>query len=183
MGNRLSRIVTRTGDGGETGLADGSRIEKDSERIHCIGDIDELNSALGVVLGHDLKPELRNMLLETQQMLFNLGGELAMPGTEVITAENVARIEEWLESLNRDLPPLKEFILPSGQPPVGVIHLARAICRRAERSVIALSRSEPCNPATRIYLNRLSDLLFVMARAVARATGTGEVYWNNPGFR
>ena len=180
MGNRLTRIVTRTGDGGETGLADGTRIEKDSERIASIGDIDELNSAIGVVLGHQLSPRVRTILIEIQHELFNLGGELAMPETAVITEADVLKLEGWIASFNDEMPALKEFILPSGQAPVGAIHLARAICRRAERSIVSLGRSEPGNPATRVYLNRLSDLLFVMARTVARESGAGEVYWHNP---
>jgi cob(I)alamin adenosyltransferase len=131
------------------------------------------------VLGQQLPPRIRSILLEIQHDLFNLGGELAMPDTAVMTEGDVLKLEDWIATFNSELPPLKEFILPSGQAPVGAIHLARAICRRAERAVVRLAHSEPDNLATRIYLNRLSDLLFIMARAVARESGGGEVLWNN----
>ncbi len=177
MGHRLSRIYTRTGDGGTTGLADGSRLAKDSARIEAIGEIDELNCQLGALLEQEgLGGELAEALTEVQHRLFDLGGELAVPGTAVLAGDDVTRLEQLLDRLNADLPPLKEFILPGGGPAACAAHLARAVCRRAERRLIALAREEPVNEASRSYLNRLSDLLFVAARVLARA-GRGEVYW------
>ena len=177
MGNRLSRIVTRTGDAGETGLGDGSRTPKDSLRIVAIGEVDELNSALGVVLAEALPEAIRAVLLTVQHDLFDLGGELCLPGQSLVQAGQVAQLEEWVETFNADLPPLKEFVLPGGTRPAAMIHLARAICRRAERAVVHLGHAEALTPAPRQYLNRLSDLLFVLGRVLNRAGGGGDVLW------
>jgi cob(I)alamin adenosyltransferase len=180
MGNRLTRIYTRTGDGGETGLADGTRISKDAPRIVAIGDVDELNSAIGIVLGQELPGRVKEALLEVQNDLFDLGGELSLPGALIVTADQGAKLEGWIDEFNTDLPPLKEFILPSGGAATAACHLARAICRRAERALVGLAGMETVNGAARIYLNRLSDLLFVIARTLAREKGQGEVYWRKP---
>lgn len=176
MGHRLSRIYTRTGDDGSTGLADGSRVPKDSLRIQAIGEVDELNSHLGVVLAHDLPPAMRECLIDVQHALFDIGGELAVPGASTVTARYVAGLETTLDTFNADLPPLKEFILPGGGPAAAFTHVARAACRRAERRLLALSRVEAVSEHSRRYLNRLSDLLFVLARVLARAAG-GEPCW------
>ena len=181
MGHRLSRIYTRTGDAGTTGLADGSRVDKDSRRMEALGDVDELNSQIGVLLSHPLPDELRETLLDVQHALFDVGGELAIPGAETLTAAYVESIERALDALNDPLPPLKEFILPGGGPGAVAAHVARATCRRAERHLVALARDEAVNEHSRRYVNRLSDLLFVIARILARA-GEGEVYWE-PGRR
>lgn len=178
MANRLTRITTRSGDDGTTGLADGSRLAKDSSRIEAIGALDELNSALGVVALHvDTGAEGGELLRRIQNRLFDLGGELALPGTEVLGEAQVARLEQAIETLNADLPPLEEFVLPGGGHGAAYCHQARAICRRAERELWRLSRSEPLNPNSRKYLNRLSDLLFVLARTLARQDGGSEITW------
>lgn len=179
MGNRLSKITTHTGDDGTTGLADGSRTGKSSARIRAIGDIDELNSVLGMVAAHeDLPTVIGETLLTIQHVLFDIGGELSLPGRSFIAEEDVQSLETRLEEHNRELPPLKEFILPGGTPAAAVCHLARTVCRRAERHLIGLSREEDgINPATLVYLNRLSDLLFVMARVLARQNGGTEICW------
>lgn len=178
MGNRLSKIVTRTGDDGSTGLGDGTRVRKDSARIEACGSVDELNSSLGVVLAIDVLPgAIAAQLLEVQHDLFDLGGELSIPGHRLVSAAHVERLEGAVARCNADLPPLKEFILPGGGPAAAACHMARTICRRAERSVWALATIETVNPATTRYLNRLSDLLFVMARLLARHERGGEVLW------
>lgn len=179
MGHRLSRIYTRTGDEGTTALSNGARIDKDSPRIEAMGDVDEVNSAIGMVLAYDLRESLRNCLTEIQHKLFDLGGELSMPGYETIRAEDVAAIEQDIDSFNADLPKLKEFILPGGGQAAAACHLARTICRRAERRMVTLSRQEDINPQGRIYLNRLSDLLFVVCRILARDEGGAEVLWRH----
>ena len=176
MGHRLSKIYTRTGDQGTTGLADGSRVEKDSVRLQAIGAVDELNSFVGAILVHQLPDEVRNCLVDVQHALFDLGGELATPSAVMLTEAYVAGLEEALDQLNADLTPLKEFILPGGGAAAVACHIARAVCRRAERSILALARSEAVNDISRAYVNRLSDLLFVVARMLARREG-GEVYW------
>lgn len=177
MGHRLSKITTRTGDDGTTGLGDGSRVKKTCARIEAIGAVDELNSAIGVLLVHDIPQNIRSTLTDIQHNLFDLGGELSIPGRIVITDEQVGRLETFLEGLNTDLPPLKEFILPGGSPAAAICHLARTVCRRAERCVIQLGEIETINSATIRYLNRLSDLLFVAARALNRHAGHTDVLW------
>lgn len=177
MGNRLSKIYTRTGDKGSTGLGDGSRVDKDNLRVEAYGTVDELNSAIGVVLAAKLPPRLRQCLTRAQHELFDLGGELCMPGTTLIPASFVDGLERDLDVFNADLPPLKEFILPGGSEAAARCHLARTIARRAERRVVSLSRQETVNEATIRYLNRLSDLLFVIARVLARSEGGSEVLW------
>ena len=179
MGNRLSRIYTRTGDDGSTGLGDGSRIEKDSLRIEAIGTLDELNSAIGVLLCNPLPESVQPALIAIQHTLFDLGGELCIPGTLVIADDRVTALEQTLDTLNADLPPLKEFILPGGSTPAAACHLARAVCRRCERRVHSLSRAESVNPVAMQYLNRLSDLLFVMARHLNKAAGKPDVLWQH----
>jgi len=183
MGNRLSKIYTRTGDDGTTGLGDGSRTPKDSRRVEAFGTVDELNSVIGVVVaelnGTDGLEPLASLLLDIQHHLFDLGGELCIPGSEMIGDGHIERLEAELDRLNESLPRLKEFILPGGSPAAAHAHLARTVCRRAERRVIALARHEPVNEPAIRFLNRLSDLLFVIARTAARASGAGEVLWNH----
>ncbi|MDQ5910500.1 MAG: Corrinoid adenosyltransferase [Pseudomonadota bacterium] len=181
MGNRLSKIYTRTGDQGTTGLGSGERVAKDCPRIEAIGAVDELNCAVGRVLTHDLRSEVAECLAEVQHRLFDLGGELSIPGYEAIKAEDVVVLEAALNNFNEQLPPLKEFILPGGSRGAADCHIARAICRRAERRVISLAREETVNEPAQIYLNRLSDLLFVLCRVIARDEGGIEVLWRNPG--
>jgi cob(I)alamin adenosyltransferase len=177
VGNRLSKIVTRTGDNGSTGLANGARVPKESARIEACGAVDELNSALGVLLSTDLPASMAQQLLEIQHDLFDLGGELAIPGSVVISAKQVEGIEALVESWNAELPPLREFVLPGGGAAAASCHLARSICRRAERRCWALSRGEPLGPQALRYLNRLSDLLFILARVLARRATGSEVMW------
>jgi len=179
MGHRLSKITTRTGDSGETGLGDGARVAKDHPRVVALGDVDELNSALGLVLAEDVPKEVRGALAEAQHDLLDLGGELSIPGHALLKPARVLFLEECLASLNEDLPPLKEFILPGGSRAAAAAHLARTVCRRAERSVVALGRKETVGEPARQYLNRLSDLLFVMARVLNRAAGVGDVQWRH----
>jgi cob(I)alamin adenosyltransferase len=180
MAHRLSKITTRTGDAGETGLGDGSRVSKAAARVQALGDVDELNSSLGVLLAEDGLPQpLREALLEVQQALFDLGGELSIPGHRLLAEGAVARLEEWLAEWNAELSPLKEFILPGGTRAAAAAHLARTVCRRAERSLVALGAAEPVGAAARRYLNRLSDLLFVAARSINRAAGRGDVQWRH----
>jgi len=179
MGNRLTKIYTRTGDDGSTGLSDGTRIAKYHPRVEAIGAVDELNSAIGIVLTHAPPAAVSAMLTGIQHTLFDLGGELSMPDTICIRDEQVTRLEQWLDSLNADLPPLKEFILPGGSPAAAACHLARTICRRAERRLHTLSLGEAVNPAATGYLNRLSDLLFVIARELNRVAGTPDVFWKH----
>ncbi len=176
-GNRLSKIVTRTGDGGTTGLGDGSRTTKDSLRIDAIGEVDELNSGLGVLLCEDLPEPVRAALLDIQHDLFDLGGELCLPGMNVIKDSQVERLEDLVEAFNADLPMLKEFILPGGTRAAALAHLSRTVCRRVERSMVRLHRAEPLPDAARRYVNRLSDLLFVLGRVLNRAGGRGDVLW------
>src|SRR5690606_41692630 len=178
MGNRLSKIYTRTGDQGSTGLGDGSRVPKNSLRIEAIGTVDELNSAVGVLLA-ELKPEdaLTSPLKWIQNDLFDLGGELSIPGYQIISESHVLRLESWLDELNTELPPLKNFILPGGSKAAAYCHLARSICRRAERVMVGVAQNEQINPQGNIYLNRLSDLLFVCARILARRDGRQEILW------
>ena len=177
MGHRLSRITTRTGDKGETGLGDGSRVAKDSARIAALGDVDELNSSIGLLLAEPLPETVRIVLVAVQHDLFDLGGEIAVPGTACLTQRQIARLEDTLDGWNRDLPPLKEFILPGGARPAALAHLARTVCRRAERSLVTLARTDGVSESARIYLNRLSDLLFVLGRVLNRAAGGSDVLW------
>jgi cob(I)alamin adenosyltransferase len=179
MGHRLSRIVTRTGDAGTTGLGDGTRVAKDSPRIAAIGDVDELNSTLGLLLAEELAPELRDELVSVQHDLFDLGGELSIPGHAAIGDEHVARLEAAIERHNAPLAPLKEFILPGGTRAAALAHVARTVCRRAERSVVHLASASPVSDPVRRYLNRLSDLLFVLARTLNRSAGRGDVLWRH----
>jgi cob(I)alamin adenosyltransferase len=182
MGNRLTKICTRTGDNGTTGLGDGSRTGKDDPRIEAIGSIDELNSLLGLLLSHELPGDMQARLSRVQHCLFDLGGELCLPGQSariVLGVEQAGELETALDELNADLPPLKEFILPGGSPAAAVCHLARTVCRRAERRVVSLDRTGAVNPAAIAYLNRLSDLLFVMARQLNRLAGKPDVYWRH----
>jgi cob(I)alamin adenosyltransferase len=178
MGHRLSKITTRTGDAGDTGLADGSRVAKDSARIAALGEVDELNSMIGVLLAEELPAAVREALVGVQHDLFDLGGEMAIPGHALVTDAQVERLEKLTERFNADLAPLKEFILPGGSRAAALAHLARTVCRRAERSVVALARAEKVTAAARVYLNRLSDLLFVLGRALNRAAGGSDVLWN-----
>ncbi|MBI2277550.1 MAG: cob(I)yrinic acid a,c-diamide adenosyltransferase [Dechloromonas sp.] len=176
-GNRLSKIVTRTGDAGTTGLGDGSRTTKDSLRIDAMGEVDELNSSLGVLLCEELPDPVRSALLDIQNDLFDLGGELCLPGMEVIKDVQVERLEQQVEIFNADLTMLKEFILPGGTRPAALAHLSRTVCRRAERAIVKLSTAEAVSSAARRYVNRLSDLLFILGRVLNRAGGRGDVLW------
>lgn len=177
MGNRLSKIATRTGDNGSTGLGDGSRVQKDSMRVHAMGDVDELNSHIGVLLCEPLPPELREELVSIQHDLFDLGGELCIPGYTLIADTHVARLDALLEKYNADLPPLKDFILPAGARSAALAHVCRTICRRAERSIVSLGNTETINENPRRYMNRLSDLMFVLSRVLNRFAGGGDVLW------
>jgi cob(I)alamin adenosyltransferase len=177
VGHRLSKIVTRTGDTGTTGLGDGSRVSKDSHRIDAIGSVDELNSAVGLLLAEALPQEVADCLVAVQHDLFDLGGELSIPGLESVTQAHVARLEADVERFNADLAPLKEFILPGGARTAALAHVARTMCRRAERALVALSATDPVTPTSRVYVNRLSDLLFVLARTLNRAAGRNDVLW------
>ena len=177
MGHRLSKIYTRTGDKGTTGLGDGSRVEKDHIRVEAFGTVDELNSAIGLVRAEALPEEMDSLLSQLQHTLFDLGGELSVPGYTIITQEDVTELENRLDEYNATLPMLKEFILPAGGRATAHCHLARAICRRAERRVYTLSRDEPVSTHSLAYLNRLSDLLFVVARILARFENGEEVLW------
>jgi cob(I)alamin adenosyltransferase len=177
MGHRLSKIVTRTGDAGTTGLGDGSRVPKDSVRIAAIGEIDELNSNLGVLLAEGLPADLAAALTAIQHDLFDLGSELAVPGYQVVGDDHVARLEAEVERLNATLGPLKEFVLPGGVRAAALAHVCRTVCRRAERGLVRLAGEAPVNTAARRYLNRLSDLLFVVARTLNRVAGRGDVLW------
>jgi cob(I)alamin adenosyltransferase len=177
MGNRLTQIATRTGDDGTTGLGDGTRVAKDDLRVDAMGHVDELNSTLGLLLTEDLPTEVRADLTDIQHDLFDLGGELCIPGYTMIAAAQVARLDARLAHHNAALPRLAEFILPGGTRAAALAHVARTVCRRAERAVVALGRVQPINDAPRQYLNRLSDLLFVLARVCNRATGGGDLLW------
>jgi cob(I)alamin adenosyltransferase len=180
MGNRLSKIYTRTGDDGTTGLGDGSRVPKDSPRVEAYGTVDELNSAIGVLLAlPQLPPAVTQCLTEVQHELFDMGGELCIPGHTAIRAAQITRLEEELDAFNEGLPPLKEFILPGGGPAAAACHLARTIARRAERRVWSLAKAQAVSAEVLKYLNRLSDLLFVMARVLARHERGTEVLWRH----
>ena len=183
MGQRLTQIATRTGDDGTTGLGDGSRVAKDHLRVQAMGDVDELNSTLGVLLAEPLPDDVRELLVMIQHELFNLGGELSIPGFELLKAEAVVRLDEALERYNARLPKLQEFILPGGTRSAALAHVGRTVARRAERAVVALAAHEAVNAAPRQYLNRLSDLLFVLARTLNRANldglGGDDVYWRS----
>mgnify|MGYP001575020325 CR=1 FL=1 len=177
MGHRLSRIVTRTGDDGSTGLGDGTRTPKDALRVHALGEVDELNAALGVVLTEVLPEEIRTDLLAVQHDLFDLGAELCIPGHTALAAIHVERLDARLAHYNASLPPLAEFILPGGSRAAAQVHVARTVCRRAERGVVTLARNEAVQATALQYLNRLSDLLFVLARVINRSDGGSEVLW------
>lgn len=177
MGHRLSKIYTRTGDAGTTGLGDGSRTGKDSARIAALGDVDELNSLLGVILCESLPNEVRDLLTGIQHDLFDLGGEMSIPGATLLKASQPGRLEAAIDRYNGELSPLKEFILPGGTRAAALTHLARAVCRRAERAVVALAADEAVAAASREYLNRLSDLLFVLGRWLNKAAGGQDVLW------
>ena len=179
MGKRLTRITTRTGDDGTTGLGDGSRVEKDHPRVSVLGDIDELNSVIGVLLAEMLDEDLRDRLVEVQQHLFELGGEICIPGRTAVALEHVQFVDGAVDELNRLLPPLQEFILPSGNRAGALAHLCRSVCRRAERSLVALGRNETVNPLALQYLNRLSDFFFVLSRSINRRDGIAEAYWRS----
>ena len=183
MANRLSQIATRTGDDGTTGLGDGSRVPKDHLRIQAMGDVDELNSQIGVLLAEPLPGDVRELLVTIQHELFNLGGELCMPGYTLIKDEAVLRLDEALAHYNETLPRLKEFILPAGTRSAALAHVCRTVARRAERAVVTLAAQDTINAAPRQYLNRLSDLLFVLARVLNRANldglGGDDVYWHS----
>jgi len=179
MGNRLSKIYTRTGDDGTTGLGDGTRIAKDSARVAAYGTVDEANSALGVVLAADLPADISALLTTVQHQMFDLGGELCIPGHAAIFDADITALEDALDHHNAPLPPLKDFILPGGGEAAARCHLARTIVRRAERETVTLARHDAVRPQAIQYLNRLSDLLFVLSRVLARASGHGEVLWNH----
>ncbi|MCU7374747.1 cob(I)yrinic acid a,c-diamide adenosyltransferase [Paucibacter sp. O1-1] len=183
MANRLSQIATRTGDDGTTGLGDGSRVPKDHLRVQAMGDVDELNSQIGVLLAEPLPGDVRELLITIQHELFNLGGELCMPGYELLKMDAVLRLDEALAHYNAALPRLKEFILPAGTRSAAIAHVCRTVARRAERAVVTLAAQESINAAPRQYLNRLSDLLFVLARVLNRANldglGGDDVYWHS----
>jgi cob(I)alamin adenosyltransferase len=177
MGHRLSRIVTRTGDAGTTGLGDGSRVAKDAPRVAAIGTVDELNASLGALLAEDLPVPIAECLTAIQHDLFDLGGDLSITGSAAVTDAQVARLEDAVLHFNADLAPLKEFILPGGSRPAALAHVARTLCRRAERTLVALAGSETVGGPARRYVNRLSDLLFVLARALNRSAGRADVLW------
>jgi cob(I)alamin adenosyltransferase len=177
MGNRLSKIRTRTGDKGDTGLANGTRVAKDCLRMEAIGTVDELNSLLGLVLANDIDDEVFDALTDVQHELFDLGGELSVPDNDTLNELYVDRLDTLLDQLNCELPPLREFILPAGGPATAACHVARAVCRRTERRLVSLAREENVNPVSIVYLNRLSDLLFVIARVLARQEFGEEVLW------
>jgi cob(I)alamin adenosyltransferase len=177
MAPRLTKIYTRTGDGGTTGLADGARVPKDSPLIEAIGAVDELNAALGMLAAEALPDEVRSCIVDVQHDLFDLGGELSRPGHTILTDDYVARLERALDGFNRSLPPLKDFILPGGSRPAALAHVGRTVCRRAERRIVSLARKKSASPLAVRYLNRLSDLLFVLARVLNQTAGRGDVLW------
>jgi cob(I)alamin adenosyltransferase len=179
MGNRLSQIATRTGDAGTTGLGDNTRVSKHSLRVHAMGDVDELNSHIGVLLCETLPPAVRTLLVEIQHQLFNLGGELSIPGFELLKADAVIALDEALADHNEQLPRLQEFILPAGNRAASQAHVCRTVARRAERAVVALGAEEAIKETPRQYLNRLSDLMFVLARVLNRMNGGDDVYWKS----
>jgi cob(I)alamin adenosyltransferase len=179
MGNRLTQIATRTGDAGTTGLGDNSRVSKNSLRVHAMGDVDELNSHIGLLLCEPMAQDVRQLLVEIQHQLFNLGGELSIPGFELLKAEAVLALDEALTSYNKQLPRLQEFILPAGTRAASQSHVCRTVARRAERAVVALGNEEALKDNPRQYLNRLSDLMFVLARVLNRMDGGDDVYWKS----
>lgn len=179
MGHRLSKIATRTGDAGETGLGDGSRVPKDAARVAALGEVDELNSTLGVLLAEEVPEAMHAALQQVQQDLFDVGGELSIPGHAMVTEAQVLRLDALLEDWNAKLAPLKEFILPGGTRAAAAAHLARTVCRRAERAVVALGRTDAVGTPLRQYLNRLSDLLFVAGRVLNVHAGRGDVLWRH----
>ncbi len=179
MAHRLSKITTRTGDRGDTGLGDGSRVSKSSARVHALGELDELNSALGLVLAEDIPAELSEALSDIQHDLFDLGGEVSIPGHALLGDAQVERLEAAIERWNAELPALKEFILPGGTRAAAAAHLARTICRRAERSLVHLHGKDKVSDAALRYLNRLSDLLFIAGRRLNRAAGRTDVQWRH----
>ena len=179
MANRLTQIATRTGDNGTTGLGDNTRVSKDSLRVHAMGDVDELNSNIGVLLCEDMAADVRVLLVEVQHQLFNLGGELSIPGFELLKPDAVILLDTALEKYNADLPRLQEFILPAGTRAAALAHVCRTVARRAERAVVALDRAEALNESPRQYLNRLRDLLFVLSRVLNRMNGGDDVYWKS----
>ena len=179
MGNRLSKIYTKTGDDGTTGLGDGSRVAKDSARVGAYGAVDEANSCIGLVLASEIPDDVRSLLVSVQHQMFDLGGELCIPGHAAIFDADIERLEQHLDAFNEPLPALKDFILPGGGEAAARCHIARTVVRRAERDTVTLSRHDAVRPEAIRYLNRLSDLLFVLARVLARASGHGEVLWNH----
>ncbi|MBC7597452.1 MAG: cob(I)yrinic acid a,c-diamide adenosyltransferase [Polaromonas sp.] len=179
MANRLTQIATRTGDDGSTGLGDNTRVSKDSLRVHAMGEVDELNSQIGVLLCEEMPLDVRELLVEVQHQLFNLGGELSIPGFELLKPEAVVQLDAALEKYNAALPRLQEFILPAGTRAASLAHVCRTVARRAERAVVALDRAETLKESPRQYLNRLSDLLFVLSRVLNRMNGGDDVYWKS----
>ncbi len=179
MGNRLSKIYTRTGDDGTTGLGDGSRIDKDSLRVEAMGDADELNATIGLILTENISEHLKSTFTTVQHDLFNLGGEICMPGYEILTQNSIDALEEAIDAFNNELTPLKEFILPGGTKAAAYCHLARTVCRRAERTLIQLNRTEAITKTSLRYVNRLSDLLFVACRIINQEAGVNDVLWQN----
>ena len=179
MANRLTQIATRTGDNGTTGLGDNTRVSKDSLRVHAMGEVDELNSNIGVLLCETMPDGVRTLLVEVQHQLFNLGGELSIPGYELLKPEAVALLDAALEEHNAALPRLAEFILPAGSRAASLAHVCRTVARRAERAVVALDQAETLKESPRQYLNRLSDLLFVLSRVLNRMNGGDDVYWKS----
>jgi cob(I)alamin adenosyltransferase len=179
MSKRLTQIATRTGDDGSTGLGDNTRVPKDHLRVHAMGDVDELNSSIGVLLCEDMPGDVRELLVEVQHQLFNLGGELSIPGFELLKPEAVVQLDDALARYNATLPRLEEFILPAGTRAASLAHVCRTVARRAERAVVSLGATEPLKDAPRQYLNRLSDLLFVLARVLNRLNGGDDVYWKS----
>ena len=179
MANRLSQIATRTGDAGTTGLGDNTRVSKNSLRVHAMGEVDELNSNIGVLLCEEMAADVRTLLVEIQHQLFNLGGELSIPGFELLKSEAVLALDEALATYNEQLPRLQEFILPAGSRAASQAHVCRTVARRAERAVVALGNEEALKETPRQYLNRLSDLMFVLARVLNRMNGGDDVYWKS----
>jgi cob(I)alamin adenosyltransferase len=179
MGKRLTQIATRTGDDGTTGLGDNTRVAKDSLRVHAMGDVDELNSHIGLLLCETLPQDVRELLVDIQHQLFNLGGELSIPGFELLKGDAVLALDEALARYNGQLPKLEEFILPAGNRAASQAHVCRTVARRAERAVVALGAAESLRATPRQYLNRLSDLMFVLARVLNRADGGDDVYWKS----
>lgn len=183
MGNRLTSIYTKTGDDGSTGLANGERVDKSSVRVEVMGNIDELNSLIGVIEASGIPSDISGYLLNIQHRLFDIGGEIATPGSATNAPESVERLEELIDSYNEDLPALKEFILPGGSLPASLCHMARSVCRRCERSLVKLSHEEYINPESLHYINRLSDLLFVLARTLNQAKDGKEILWDSERLR